>query len=993
MAADRFFRLLFTAEDQSGKGFDSFRTRLKSVRDELAAARGALLAYAGAQIGASSIQALVQAADEYQDLSARVQQFTRDGVEAVAAQKAIYDTAQQASIPLKASVDLYQALHARVLELGGGLNETATIANVLGTAIDKSATSVADADTLITGFSKSLAAGEFNGRTFNALLAATPQLVEILARQLRLTTAQFKDMGDQGKLSGREVLNALIAVRGEVDALAGAPDSVGEAAQKLGNAFAKGLGEVDESIGATDLLAKGLTATAENISVALNGVKTVLLAGVIYAVKQAVLVGVPFTAQLIQQTLLSRTLTLEHVSRQRALIAETAATVADLRAQIKLAESYIAIAGASQAAAASERLLLPLRAQLTVATERQRAAQAGLNSTLGFGKKGLLSFGTAFNLLAAGMIGWEIGTYLKNEFAIVEKAGIALASGIQQALTRLQYRFKVLRDFATGGSNREALLKEEEDQLAEIRDGYGALFDNAGVKDKPPVLPAAVPLTGELPSTNSANEKAEAAARKAADARQKLLKAQQDATINLAKAENDRVKALLDARLQDEKISYQDYYAEKLRLAQGEIDREIAGREAQLRAADADDRVRLAGEIAVLRTQRLAAAEGIARDEAQVRKKASEEFQSLQQQLLTATGHETEARLAALQIQFDKLIARLKLNADDAGVALAQRLFNVEQAKIQLDEIQTAIDAAQTRQRLGEQRIGIERETGLLTERESRRKIIALHLQTADELEKLIPLYAEQAATIGDPASIARLEELKLAIVELRDTTDASFKELADSIGSSFSSELQGILNGTQSFGGALKGIFRGITASIAKGIADDLGQVITNMLKQLAQASSGGGGGNALIKLAGAAFSFGGGSGSAGSGFNLGTGSGSVAGNLGTFSALPTFHSGGMVTGARGQRSLPALAFAGAPRFHDGGFAGLKADEVPSILQRGEEVLTARDPRHQRNGGGVGATVNVTIVASDPNSFRSNQQEIAATLGGALQRAQQRNR
>jgi len=47
-----------------------------------------------------------------------------------------------------------------------------------------------------------------------------------------------------------------------------------------------------------------------------------------------------------------------------------------------------------------------------------------------------------------------------------------------------------------------------------------------------------------------------------------------------------------------------------------------------------------------------------------------------------------------------------------------------------------------------------------------------------------------------------------------------------------------------------------------------------------------------------------------------------------------------------------PAL-FLGAPRFPSGGLPGIKSDEVPAILQRGEEVLAKDDPRNVMNGGG----------------------------------------
>jgi hypothetical protein len=51
---------------------------------------------------------------------------------------------------------------------------------------------------------------------------------------------------------------------------------------------------------------------------------------------------------------------------------------------------------------------------------------------------------------------------------------------------------------------------------------------------------------------------------------------------------------------------------------------------------------------------------------------------------------------------------------------------------------------------------------------------------------------------------------------------------------------------------------------------------------------------------------------------------------------------------------------FDNAVRYHSGGIAGIRPDEVPTILQRGEEVLTASDPRHRNNGGGGSMVVEV---------------------------------
>jgi lambda family phage tail tape measure protein len=106
-------------------------------------------------------------------------------------------------------------------------------------------------------------------------------------------------------------------------------------------------------------------------------------------------------------------------------------------------------------------------------------------------------------------------------------------------------------------------------------------------------------------------------------------------------------------------------------------------------------------------------------------------------------------------------------------------------------------------------------------------------------------------------------------------------------------------------------------------------------------------------------------------------------------------FHTGG-VAGAEAVASRgidPAILFA-APRFHDGGIAGLGPDEIPAILRRGEAVLTPR----QMAALGASAlgrterrppvTVVMNISTPDSNGFRYAQGQIAAEAARAIDRA-----
>ena len=79
--------------------------------------------------------------------------------------------------------------------------------------------------------------------------------------------------------------------------------------------------------------------------------------------------------------------------------------------------------------------------------------------------------------------------------------------------------------------------------------------------------------------------------------------------------------------------------------------------------------------------------------------------------------------------------------------------------------------------------------------------------------------------------------------------------------------------------------------------------------------------------------------------------------------------HTGGIVGGqATFSRQVPISSFAGAFRYHTGGIAGFAPNEVPAVLQRGEEVLTRDDPRHILN---LGSTVaNAQSQAATPQRF-----------------------
>lgn len=99
--------------------------------------------------------------------------------------------------------------------------------------------------------------------------------------------------------------------------------------------------------------------------------------------------------------------------------------------------------------------------------------------------------------------------------------------------------------------------------------------------------------------------------------------------------------------------------------------------------------------------------------------------------------------------------------------------------------------------------------------------------------------------------------------------------------------------------------------------------------------------------------------------------GSNGASGGLLGGSIIPgILHSGGVAGSAgygHGRAVSPAM-FAGAPRYHSGGVAGLRPGEIPAILQRGEVVIPKLGGRAAAVSGPASVTQNINVVGATGN-------------------------
>lgn len=247
-------------------GVKQAEASLKSLSGELsnikALAAGAL-SFAGVGIGAGE---LIRVADQYGQITARLQLATKATGDFVDVQNLLRQAAQETRAPLGETVDLYSKLAPALQGLGRNSAESVGVIKTINQAIALSGASSEAAQASLVQFGQALASGALRGDELNSIMEQTPALAKAIADGLGVSTGQLRAMGAAGELTAEKVVTALEKVSGQIGKDFGTlPVTVGQSLTLLQNSFTEFIGQIDKSAGGTASLANGITFLAENL--------------------------------------------------------------------------------------------------------------------------------------------------------------------------------------------------------------------------------------------------------------------------------------------------------------------------------------------------------------------------------------------------------------------------------------------------------------------------------------------------------------------------------------------------------------------------------------------------------------------------------------------------------------------------------------------------------------------------------------------------------
>ncbi|EHF4923145.1 phage tail tape measure protein [Enterobacter hormaechei] len=263
----------------SRMGQDYYRTMQNGGRQAAAAARESEMALsyltagfasagraAAAATAAFATGKIVQIADEWNSVNARLKQASSSADDFAASQRQLMEISQRTGTAFSDNANLFSRAAASMREYGYSSDEVLKITEAVSTGLKLSGANTQEASSVITQFSQALAQGVLRGEEFNAVNEAGDRVIRALAAGMGVARKDLKSMADQGQLTIDKVVPALMSQLGALQGeFASMPQTVSGSLQKVTNSFMAWVGGVNQATGATDALSGGLDNVAQTL--------------------------------------------------------------------------------------------------------------------------------------------------------------------------------------------------------------------------------------------------------------------------------------------------------------------------------------------------------------------------------------------------------------------------------------------------------------------------------------------------------------------------------------------------------------------------------------------------------------------------------------------------------------------------------------------------------------------------------------------------------
>jgi len=389
---DRLSKSAKGAENASGQLDRASKSSSRSISDvsresdrasrSMATLSAAIRPVAAGLAAAFSVRALTQYADTWSDMTSLVRVNIGAHEDAAEVMGRLADIARSTYSSLELTAQGFAQNAFTLNALGKTTKQQLDYTSALNNALVVSGAKGQQAQMVQDSLNRAMAEGSLRGQELQNVLNYGSTVATLLAEELGVNVTQLRDVAKEGRITADVIFNALVKNMEQLEETAESmPATIGDGFLLLRNSVLQAVGVFDQANGLSEEFAENL-------------------------------VGI---ADAIRDT-------------------DWGPYIRALTTGAKIAAAYVAAIYAIPVA----------KAAAAAATAGYQAVLAAFSAQAAVTTAQLWSMNTALGVVGAAFAGFQIGTYLRNEFEIVEKAGIALMGGLHTMAVQVAGFFRVM---------------------------------------------------------------------------------------------------------------------------------------------------------------------------------------------------------------------------------------------------------------------------------------------------------------------------------------------------------------------------------------------------------------------------------------------------------------------------------------------------------------------------------------------------------------------
>ena len=169
--------------------------------------------------GAGLLRALVRQVDQLTNYENRLKLTTSSAENLNAVQKELFQVARDSRSSFEAVAEIYTRTALSVKELGVSQQETIQFTESLAKATIISGASAREANAAMIQLGQGMASNTLRGDELRSVLEQLPFVADVIADHFKVTRGELRRLGEEGKISAKDILAAFEEAEDKIDAL------------------------------------------------------------------------------------------------------------------------------------------------------------------------------------------------------------------------------------------------------------------------------------------------------------------------------------------------------------------------------------------------------------------------------------------------------------------------------------------------------------------------------------------------------------------------------------------------------------------------------------------------------------------------------------------------------------------------------------------------------------------------------------------------------